>query len=57
MTIYNDLVQLAANIWYCVVKLSIISILAPFRSLFIHLEVLGYPSNEYFSFHTIQVYL
>ena len=40
-----------------VVKLSIISILAPFRPLFNPLEVLGYPSNEYFSFHTVQVYL
>ena len=40
-----------------VVKLSIISIFAPFRPLFNPLEVLGYPSNEYVSFYTVQVYL
>ena len=40
-----------------VVKLSIISILTPFRPVFNPLEVLGYPSNEYFSVHTVQIYL
>ena len=40
-----------------VVKLSIISILAPFRPLFNPLEVLGYPSNEYFSVLIVQIYL
>ena len=40
-----------------VVKFSIISIFAPFRPILNPLELLGYPSNEYFSFHTIRVYL
>ena len=35
----------------------LISILASFRPVFNPLEGLGYPSNEYFSFHTVQVYL
>ena len=38
-------------------KLSIISILAPFRPLFDTLEARGYPGNEYFSVHTVQIYL
>ena len=47
----------AANIWHYRSEIVDNCILAPLRPLFNPLEVLGYPSNEYFSFHTVQVYL
>ena len=57
MTICHDFVQFAANIWHYRSEIVDNCILAPFRPLFNPLEVLGYSSNEYFSFHTVQVYL
>ena len=57
MTIYNDFVQLAANIWHYRSGIVDNWHFGPISPPFNLLEVLGYPSNEYFSFHNVQVYL
>ena len=57
MTICNDFVQLAANIWHYRSEIVDNLHFGPMSLPFIPMEVLGYPSNEYFSFHTVQVYL